>query len=66
MTAKYVGEYLFGFFLVANKESIQTAKHLSLVLVPSKGGSLWELGWHRFMWMGKGIEESSKDTGSKI
>ena len=44
MTSKHVGEYFFGFFLVTNKESIQTTKHQALVLVPSKCGSLWELG----------------------
>jgi hypothetical protein len=43
MTPKHVGEYLLGFLFVAHKESIQTAEYLSLVLIPSKRGSLEDL-----------------------
>lgn len=60
MTSKNVGEYFFSFFLVTNKESIQTTKHQALMLVPSKCGSLWELGCLHLEKKGEGMARNEE------
>lgn len=60
VTSKHIGEYFFSFFLVTNKESIQTTEHQALVLVPSKRVSLWEPGCLHLEYKGEGMARTEE------